>query len=400
MRELDKLTARTVASISTKGRYSDGGGLWLQVGPSGNKAWLFRYVRHGRAHSMGLGAVHTINLAQARERARKARELLLDGKDPLREKRTTAAAERIAAARAMTFEQCAEEFLRVSPLAKQWTNIVHCEQWHQSLRAYAYPTLGAVDVADIDTALVLKTLLPIWETKHETASRVRGRIERVLSWAKTSGFRTGDNPAAWDNFKDILGGKREQVHHAALPYAELPAFMEELRARDGIAARALELIVLTATRRGEALGAKWSEIDFDAKVWTIPAERMKRRKLHRVPLTSQTLGLLRTLPRTGEFVFPGTGKHISERGLRDIVQVLAPGTTIHGFRSTFADWARERTSYSRDIVERCLAHAIKDKTEAAYHRGDQLEKRRRLLGEWARYCSSPAMEGTVVAFNA
>jgi integrase len=263
------------------------------------------------------------------------------------------------------------------------------------LRDYAYPTLGAVDVADIDTALVLKTLLPIWTVKHETASRVRGRIERVLAWAKTSGFRTGDNPASWDNFRDLLGGRQEQIHHAALPYAELPAFMAKLRERDGIGANAIEFIILTSARRGEALGATWSEIDFDTATWTIPAERMKGRRQHRVPLAPAAVELLNTLDRTGERIFP-----ITERPLQTVMQALAPDVTLHGFRSTFSDWSRERTSYSRDIVERCLAHTVKDKTERAYHRGDQLEKRRRLMTDWSRYCYSPAMEGTVVALHA
>jgi integrase len=401
LREINRLTSRKVQALNKPGRYSDGFGLWLQVGPAGSKAWLFRYMVDGRARAMGLGSIHTVSLAGARERAKAAREALLDGKDPIEVRRAAVAARRVAAAKLVTFEQCTGEFLRVSPLAQTWSSDIHRRQWAQSLRDYAFPVLGSIPVDQIDVALVLKALLKdgFWKEKRETARRVRGRIERVLHWAKASGLRSGDNPARWENLRDILGGKTQQEHHAALPYADLPAFMVKLRQRASVADRALEFIILTATRTSEATNARWDEIDVDAKVWTIPAERMKGRRPHRVPLSPAAIEILLVLPQVGGFIFPGTKECISRKALLANLKAIDANITTHGFRSTFSDWARERTAYPRDVIEMALAHAIKDKTEAAYRRGDALDKRRRLMNEWARYCAAPEIAGEVVALH-
>jgi len=397
MREINRLTNRKVQTLHKAGRYSDGLGLWLQVGPAGNKAWLFRYMLNGRARAMGLGPAHTVSLAGARERAKAARQMLLDGKDPIEAKRGVKTAELIAQAKTVTFMECARDFLRHSPATKEWTNDTHRKQWQTTLEQYAFPALGSVPVVQIDTALVLKALLPLWDRAPETASRLRGRIERVLAWAKARKLRDGDNPAAWrGNLKDVLGSTPRQQHHAALPYPELGAFIVKLRQRDSVADRALEFIILTATRTSEATNAKWDEIDIDAKVWTIPAERMKGRRPHRVPLSQAAIELLLVLPQAGEFIFPGQKDGISRWALLANLKAIDARATTHGFRSTFSDWARERTAYPRDVVEMALAHAIKDKSEAAYRRGDALDKRRRLMNEWARYCAAPVIAGEVV----
>jgi integrase len=400
---INRLTARKVATLKKPGRYADGGGLWLQVRSEDRKTWIFRYMRVGKARMMGLGSVHTIGLKKARERARSAREMLLDGRDPIDVKHWERAATRIAQAKLVTFKQCAEEFLRVSPLAQAWSNDIHRRQWSQSLRDYAFPVLGSIPVDRIDVALVLKALLTndFWTEKRETASRVRGRIERILHWAKARNLRGGDNPATWHNLRDILGGKRQKEHYAVLPYAQLPAFMKKLRARDGIAARAIEFTILTAARSGEALNATWSEVNLQEKLWTIRPERMKSRKAHRVPLSEQVIALLEALPRTGDFLFPGEkhGTALSRYPMPALLKEIESNITIHGFRSSFSDWARERTAYPRDVVEMALGHAIKDKTEAAYRRGDALEKRRRLMTEWARYCASLPILAEVVTLH-
>jgi integrase len=395
MREANKLTALKVARLKKPGRYGDGHGLWLQLSKRGTKAWLFRYMRDGQARQMGLGSLHTFSLQEARVRARQARQVLLDGADPIEAKREKRTAARLERARAMTFRQCADDYLDAH--AGAWKNVKHKAQWQATLNTYAHPLIGMLPVAKVDTALVLKVLRPIWQPKPETASRLRGRIERILDWATVQEFRRGDNPSRWRGHLDaLLPGKakvRAVRHHPAMPVDDLPAFMAELRKRDSISARSLELTILTAARTGEAIGARWDEIDLAEKVWTIPAERMKGARSHRVPLSDRLIAILDSLPRESSgFLFPGTkaGLSISNWAMLELLRGIAPGLTVHGFRSTFSDWARERTAYPRDVVEMALAHAIKDRSEAAYRRGDALDKRRRLMGEWARYCSSPA----------
>jgi integrase len=397
MREANKLTGMLVARLKKPGRYGDGNGLWLQVSNRGTKAWLFRFMRDGVPRQMGLGALHTVSLREARLRAREARQVLLDGRDPIEARHERHTAQRLVRARAMTFWQCADEFLDAH--AGAWKNAKHKGQWRVTLDTYAHPLIGALPVASIDTALILKILRPIWQDKPETASRVRGRIERILDWATVQEFRRGDNPARWRGRLDALLPAKTKVravkHHPALSFAELPGFMAELRKRDGVSAAVLEFTILTAARTGEAIGARWDDIDQKAKVWTIPAERMKAGRPHRVPLSNRALAILEALPgdKNG-FVFPGTtgGKPISNMAMLKLLRSMnGGGLTVHGFRSTFSDWARERTAYPRDVIEMALAHAIKDKSEAAYRRGDALEKRRRLMAEWARYCEEPVV---------
>ncbi len=395
------LTAKQVAALTEPGRYGDGRGLYLQVTPAGVRSWLLRYERGGRERAMGLGPVDDFSLEEARERARKARQLLKDGVDPIdarREERGKQTAERaLAAAANVTFKDCAEQYFNFH--SRKWKNAKHAAQFLSTLKMYAYTTLGKLPVAAIDKALVLKAIEPIWYTKTETASRVRGRIESVLDFAKVRGYRTGENPAAWDgNLVHALpapGAIAKVEHHAALPFAELPSFMAQLAERQGVAARALEFTVLTAARTGEVIGARWPEIDMAAKLWTIPAERMKARKEHRVPLTPRALEILEGLPREAEFVFPGSqkGSAISNMAMAQLLKRMGRlDITVHGFRSAFRDWAAERTGYPNHVVEMALAHVIGDKVEAAYRRGDLFTKRARLMTDWARYCASKPVE--------
>jgi integrase len=345
---------------------------------------------------MGLGPVADFTLDEARERARVARQLLRDGIDPLdarkAERIKREATEAAAAAANISFKECAEQYFKFH--RDKWKNAKHSAQFVSSLKAYAYPTLGNVPVAAIDKALVLKALKPIWHSKTTTAGRVRGRIESILDFAQVSGYRAGDNPAKWDgNLVHVLpapGAISRVEHHAALPYARIPDFMAQLAAREGVAARALEFTILTAARTGEVIGARWPEIDLEGRVWTLPAGRMKAKKEHRVPLTDRALEILRALPREGDFVFPGgrKGAAISDMAMTRLLKGLDASITVHGFRSTFRDWAAETTGYPNHVIEMALAHAIGDKVEAAYRRGDLIAKRTRLMNDWAKYCET------------
>lgn len=399
----NKLSAAGVNALKEQGRYADGLGLYLQVSSSGTKSWLFRFQRDGQPRQMGLGPLHTVSLADARQQAAQARRMLLDGIDPIEARQAARARARTEAAKGISFRQCAERYIAAHEAA--WRNDKHRAQWRSTLETYCHPIFGDLPAAAIDTGLVLKALEPIWTSKPETASRVRGRVESVLDWATVRGHRAGENPARWRGHLDKLLPARSKVarikHHAALPYGELPAFMEELRGRDGIAARALEFAILTAARTGEVIGARWSEVDLAAKVWTIPGERMKGGREHRIPLSQRALELLERLPREkdGEFVFMGgrKGKGLSNMALLETLRRMECGDlTAHGFRSTFRDWAAETTGYPSEVVEMALAHAIGSKVEAAYRRGDLFEKRRRLMQEWAGYCASPMRQSDVV----
>ncbi len=401
MRGINRLTALKVNRVKTPGRYADGGGLWLQVKEGGSKSWIFRYTRHGVHRHMGLGPLISVSLLEARERAKEARQVLLDGRDPVEARRDTATALRLEEARAMTFAQCSEAFL--STHSHKWRNDKHRHQWKSTLTTYAFPVFGSLPVDSIDVALVIKALTPIWSDKPETAERVRGRVERVIDFATAQKLRTGDNPASWKgNLEHLLPAKaKAKQHHAAMTAAALPAFMVELRDRDSVSARALEFTVLTACRTNEVIGARWDEIDFDTGTWVIPAERMKSNRPHRVPLSDRVLDILRALPPVSEHVFvSGGGRPISNMAMLQMLRGMRPGLTVHGFRSTFSDWARDRTAYARDVIEMALAHAIKDKSEAAYRRGDALDKRRRLMTDWARFTYSPAVtSGRVVTLR-
>lgn len=374
----------------------------LQISKWGTKSWAFRYRRivagRLRDRHLGLGAVDTLSLADARERARECRRLLLDGRDPIEERRAERRRQQFETARGVTFKSCAEQYIAAK--SAEWRNAKHRDQWNSTLAAYAYPELGEIDVAAINMALVLKCLEPIWNRKPETAKRVRGRIESVLDWAAVRGFRAGDNPARWRGHLDKLlpapGRVRAVKHHAAMPYSELAQFMSELRDRQDVAAQALELTVLTALRTGEVIGARPSEIDLAAKVWTVPGERMKGRREHRVPLSTRALDILGALPE-GEFLFPGRGgRPLSNMAMLKTLERMGRDVTVHGFRSTFRDWAAETTGFPNHVVEMALAHVIGDKVEAAYRRGDLFEKRRRLMDEWALYCARPGLGGGAV----
>jgi integrase len=404
-RILNRLTAMKVAKAKRPGLLSDGGGLYLRIAPGGSKQFIFRYAMNGRLRDMGLGPTHTLSLEQARERARDARLLRLDGLDPIEAKRARMAALQAADAKAMTFRQCAEGFIKDNE--KEWKNAAHHKQWTSTLATYVYPTLGDIPVAAIDTPLVLSVLKPIWTDKTETASRVRGRIEAILGWATVHHYRSGDNPARWQGLLEHALPARSKVakteHHAALPYAEIAAFMARLRQDTSAAARCLEFIVLTGARLAEAAEAMWSEIDFAGRTWTIPANRMKGGREHKVPLSNAAMTVLEAMRtmRTCDFVFHGmrAGQPVGARTIQELVRQLGGEITTHGFRSCFRDWAAERTNFPREVAEMALAHAIPSAVEAAYRRGDLFEKRRRLMDSWAEFCGKPNASGKVVALR-
>jgi integrase len=413
-----RLTVKKIERLRGKGRYSDGGGLYLQINESGSKSWVFKFERTVRVGNgqpkrketmMGLGGLATFGLADARERARLLRQQIKDGIDPLAAKRTAKAERELAAAKTLTFSEAAQQHF--DQHESKWRNAKHRAQFIATLRDYAFPVIGNLPVAGVDTGLVLKVLEqkvaaergypagPLWQARPETASRLRGRIESVLGWATVRGYRQGDNPARWrGHLSEALparsaNGKVE--HHAALPYAELPAFITDLRKREGVAAQALELTILTAARTGEVIGARRDEIDLKAGVWTVPAGRMKAGKEHRIPLSSRAVELLKDLYREegNDFVFIGSqvGSGLSSMAMTTVLRRMGRGDfTVHGFRSSFRDWAAERTNFPNHVVEMALAHAIGDKVEASYRRGDLFAKRAQLMTAWAKYCESPA----------
>jgi integrase len=391
-RTLNKLSTLKIAKTTKPGLYADGGGLYLQITAAGVKSWLFRYMRAGKARGMGLGPTHTIGLAEARTRALDCRRLLLDGIDPIDSRNAERTAQRVAQASEMTFKQCAGKYIEAHRAG--WKNAKHADQWTNTLTTYAEPVFNSLPVSAIDTALVMKVLEPIWTTKTETASRVRGRIESVLDWATVRGYRAGENPARLKGHLDALLPKRARVqkvkHHPALPYADLPDFVKLLRAEEGTAARALELLILTATRTNEVIGATWPEFKLDERIWIIPGERMKMRREHRVPLSARAITLIKALEdmKQGDYVFPGAKyqKPLSNMAMLQLLERMKrDDITVHGFRSTFRDWAGETTHYPREVCEAALAHGIKDKAEAAYARGDLFAKRAALMEEWATF---------------
>lgn len=399
-RALDRLSARRVATLKTPGLHADGGNLYLQVGPTGTKSWLFRFELAGKRFDMGLGPLSTFTLAEARERAKAARMLLADGVNPLEHRRAAVAARQSQVV--LTFDECAARY--IASHESGWKNAKHADQWRATLATYASPVVGAMPVSTIETAHIMRILEPIWTVKPETASRLRGRIENVLDWARVQGYRDGENPARWRGHLDKLLPARSKVakvaHHPALPWAEIGAFMQELRAMPGTAALALEFIILTATRTGEAINATWREIDLERRIWTIPAERMKAGREHAVPLSDPAIEVLQAQAAergADGFVFPGKSGALSNMaGLQLLKRMGRADLTVHGFRSTFRDWAGEATAHPREVIEHALAHQLKDKAEAAYQRGDLLEKRRILMADWGDYCSRPAASADVV----
>ena len=404
-----KLTTLRVKAARKPGYYQDGGtrGLNLQVTKTKKgviaKSWVFRFTSPitGKARWMGLGPVEAITLAEARELAVAARRLVVLGADPIEHRRTTIAAEREAAAHdaasRMTFAECAKAYL--TEHLSSFRNEKHRKQWETSL-GRANKAFGEVSVAGIDTAMLIKFLHPIWARTPETGSRIRGRVEQVLNWATARGFRQGENVARWrGHLEHLLKARPKAEHHAAMPVDQLPDFMARLRERNSISARALELLILTATRTGETINATWQEIDLNAATWTIPAARMKAGREHTIPLTDRAVVILASLPRTGDFVFPGArdGKPLSNMALLEQLRGLdANGYRVHGFRSTFRDWAGDCTTFERGVIEHALAHGLADKTEAAYRRSTALDKRRRLMAAWAFYCEGEKAEGATV----
>jgi integrase len=366
-----------VAGLASPGLYSDGLGLWLRVDETGSKRWVFRFMLDRRERAMGLGPLHTVSLAEARSRARQARQLLLDGADPIEAKRKRRDEARAEANARVLFKDATRRFLDLHQSA--WTNAKHRAQWHSSLLAYAFPTLGDRPVSAIDGALITEALAPIWTKKPETASRVKQRIKRIVQWVR-DGSPLPAQPAS-----------TRVRHHPAMPFAELPAFIEELRQHQGISAKALEFTILTAARTSEVIGARWKEIDLDAAVWTVPAARMKTHKEHTVPLSKAAVTLLDALLREdGGYVFPGAKDkaHLSDEAMLELLRRMRSDLTVHGFRSTFRDWAGDKTHFPREVIEAALAHRLKDKVEAAYRRSDALEKRRALMEAWAEYCGA------------
>ena len=400
-RAIEKLTALKVEKEKRAGMYGDGGGLYLRVTDDGAKNWVFRFMLNGRPRWMGMGALHTVSLAEARKRAGEHRLRRHDGIDPIEARRAERLKARLDSAKAITFKECAESYIKSHRAG--WRNEKHGAQWEATLATYAAPIIGKLSVQAIDTGLVLKVLEPIWTAKPETAGRVRGRIEVVLDWAKVRGYRTGDNPARWRGHLDKLlparGKVRKVEHHAALPYTELPSFLVALREQEGTAARALEFTILTAARTGETMLARWTELDLLDKTWTIPAGRMKAGREHRVPLSARALAILEEMQthRDGDdgFVFPGgkTGKPLSNMAFLMLLRRMKrDDLTAHGFRATFKTWASERTSFQNEIVEAALAHVVGSKVEQAYRRGDMFDKRRKLMQQWATFCTSPAVQ--------
>jgi integrase len=424
---IGKLKAVQVAREKRPGLYGDGGGLYLQVTKRASKSWIFRYwiaerdpltgraVRDpttnkvkGRAREMGLGSVITVSLVEARDRAlecRKLREREIDPIDAREAARQQAALDR---AKSLKFKDAAAAYIAAHRVV--WKNEKHAAQWSSTLVNYAYPIIGDMALHLIDTAMVVRVIEPMWSTKPETAARLRGRIESVLDWATVRGYRQGENPARWRGHLDKLLPARSKVrkveHHAALPYIEVPAFLAKLREQEGVAARALEFTILTAARTNETIGAGQREIDWQNKVWIVPGDRMKGGKEHRVPLSARARTVVKEIDGADagqtSFLFPGARAESPQSNmamLKVLERMGRKDLTVHGFRSTFRDWAAERTNFPKEVVEMALAHVIDNKTEAAYRRGDLFEKRRRLMDIWAEYCRGEPKTASVITLK-
>ncbi|MBL4611486.1 MAG: integrase arm-type DNA-binding domain-containing protein [Pseudomonas sp.] len=405
-RTAKRLKSKQVENLTEPGTYEDGNGLRLVVSKTGRKSWVFRYQINGKRREMGLGKYPGRSLENARHDAEDARRQISAGIDPIEaanaEREAKLAAEMAEAAKRITFDQVAADYIAAH--RPGWKNAKHAQQWENTLNTYASPFIGKQSPGDITTEDVLKVLQPIWTTKPETASRVRNRIELVLDAAKARRLREGENPARWRGHLDKLLPKREKVqavkHHAALPWSELPAFMKELRKLDKVTFKAMQMTILTACRTSEVLGATWEEIDLEARVWTVPPERMKMRKEHRVPLADALVTLLEQLPRYDDnpHLFPGmkAGKPLSNMAmLMGLRHIKRTDLTMHGFRSTFRDWAGECTPHPRDVCEQALAHSLGNAVEAAYRRGDLFEKRRALMDDWAHYITTAPTEKVI-----
>ena len=390
-RKINRLNARAVATTTKHGRHADGGGLYLSISPNGGRRWVFLFRWHGKPTEIGFGSARDVALARARELASQARAKLAEGINPKEARR---------ALKGVTFGECADRLIEA--MRPSWRNDKHVAQWEMTLRDYAAP-LRRLPVDKISTDDVLLALKPIWSKKAETASRLRGRIERVLDAAKAQGLRSGENPARWRGHLDQLLPKRQQLargHHAAMSYADVPSFMADLQSRQATAALALEFAILTAARSGEVLGARWVEFDLERAVWTIPAARMKAGREHRVPLSRRALKIVKAMHqvRDGDFVFPGqkAAMPLSVMALGMVLRRMSiKDATVHGFRSAFRDWAAECTNFTNEVCEAALAHVIANKAEAAYRRGDLFDKRRKLMEAWAVFCAASKADKVV-----
>lgn len=388
-----RLNALAIAAATGERNIHDGDGLYLRVRKDGSKSWAFRYMLAAKPHWLSIGPLRDVTLAEAREKARMLRNRIRDGYDPLADRRMRKA--EIIGQIGRTFDAVADAYIAAH--AGEWKNAKHAAQWTSTIRAHASPIIGKMSVDAIGLDEVLRVLKPIWETKSETASRLRGRIESVLDYAAVHKWRSGENPARWAGFIDqVLPAKGKiapAVHHAALPYADLPSFMAALRMKATISARCLEWLVLTAARSGEARGARWNEIDMSKGLWNVPASRMKANREHIIPLSPRCMEILQELAakphKPDALIFPGqiAGQPMSDVSISKALHSIQRGHTVHGMRAVFRTWAQETTSYPREVVELALAHTNKDRTEAAYARGPALEKRRHLMETWAQFCA-------------
>ena len=398
---MGKLTAKQIENLKKPGPYEDGDGLRLIIKGGGAKSWVLRYQFQNVRRDLGLGGYRKTSLGEARKKASEMHGLISKGIDPLEQKQSEKRAKQEARAKTRTFRDCALEYIEAH--RSGWKNTKHAQQWINTLETYAFPVIGKKSIGSVNTEDVLEILKPIWSTKPETASRVRSRIELVLDAAKAKRLRSGENPALWRGHLDKLLPKSTKVkavkHHPAMPWSELPAFMQDLAKIDGLAARALEFTIFTACRSSEVLGATWNEIDVGNCVWIIPAERMKAEQEHRVPLSDAAMGVFVNLPYERNYLFPGMkkGRPLSNVSMLKVLERMQKDRyTVHGFRSTFRDWAAENTNAPRELCEQALAHRIADKAEAAYFRSDLFEKRRQLMEKWANFATGKSSSGKVI----
>lgn len=393
-RQLHRLTALKIGKLDAPGQYPDGGNLYFQISKTGSRSWIFRFTLRGQSREMGLGPLSAVSLAAARAEAAKCRELLRAGIDPLEARAADQRKRALETGGPRLFKAAAADY--IANHRAEWKNPKHAQQWENTLDTYAFPTIGNQDVSDIDTAMIVRVLQPIWTAKRETAFRLRGRVERILDAEKTLGHRQGENPARWRGHLDTLlpkQNRRKKIkHHPALPWQEMPEFMRALRQREEPTARMLELLILTAVRTQEALYARPEEFAMDYRVWTVPGERMKMELPLRVPMTDRVVELVeQALPHARHgWLYPGRKdkKPYSNMAMLKILKRMGYGhVTVHGFRSTFRDWVAECTEYADSLAEKALAHAIQNESEAAYRRGDMLERRRHMMADWARFCA-------------
>lgn len=403
---IEQLSALKLKKLAkSPGVYQDGGGLQLVVTSPTSRSWVYRYMLSRKRREMGLGPYPTISLADARQKAADARKLKANGIDPLEHRNSIRLSKRLEAARSYTFHECAQAY--IAEMSPNWRNEKHAKQWRATLQAYAYPVIGDLPIASVDAPLIREILAPIWTTKAETARRVKGRIAAILDWAKNNDHRDGDNPARLNLFPTSEKAEKRRIdHHAALDYGELPGFLATLQTREGNGALALQFAILAAARTADVIEATWDEINLEEQVWTIPKERMKSERDHHVPLSKQTLAILKKqcAATGGEgYVFPGgkRGRPLSNMAMLTTLRRMGrDDLTVHGFRSTFKDWASDQTVFPNEVSEAALAHVIGDKVEAAYRRGDLFNKRARLMKAWASHCMTPRKKGEVLKMRA